>query len=142
MNTKTKIKGIVGDLRSGRYKRIPSISRRRRASRDAYNREAKRVVEEARARAMVCPISERMGLKSRLVEEIHHMRGKTSEALRRDSRGHLLVSRWGHNWIERNRATAYANGWLCPYGLFGTPFKPHDPPYIGSVADLQEKGLL
>ena len=76
-----------------------------------------------------------------MVEEVHHLRGKASEPLRHDRRDWLLVSREGHGWIDRNRAKARELGFLCPVGKFGTPFKPDEPPMLGSVAEMENKAL-
>lgn len=121
------------------YKRIPSISPRRRASVQAYNREARRVVEEARGIFLCCVVSFILWRKFRLVEEVHHMRGKGCEALRHDKRGWLLVSRKGHQWIDQHRAEARKLGWLGPWN---TPFKDDELPMPGSVVDPYQRKIL
>lgn len=124
-----------------KIKRIPSISPRRRASRDAYGREARKVIIMARTRGHYCPIAA-LWKEIVLVECVHHLRGKHCEELRHDKRGWLLVSLWGHRWIDQNRDEARRRGWLAPLGKWNVKFKPGEPPMPGSVADLQEKGLL
>lgn len=123
-------------------KRIASISPRRRASRDAYNRSARDIVRLGRAMGHYCPVVWALAGVTVLVECIHHMRGKGCEALRHDRRGWLMVSMTGHSMIDFHRAEARKRGWLCPLGKWNTPFKPDESPMPGSVADLCEKGLL
>ena len=123
------------------HKPIASISPGKRASVAAYNRKARLIVETAQANQCYCPVMLWRWGVLRLVEEVHHLRGKGSEPLRHDRRGWLLVSREGHGWIDRNRAKARERGLLCPVGKWGTPFKPDEPPMPGSVAEMEEKSL-
>lgn len=125
-----------------KHKWIASISPNKRASRDAYNREARRVVKSAQMQDWWCPIADRAWGEFHEVECIHHARGKNSEALRHDKRGWFLASLTGHRWIDRNRKKARELGFLCPLGKWGTPFKPDEPPMPGSVADLVARGIL
>jgi hypothetical protein len=121
---------------------IAAISPSKRASRAAYNREARRVVEVARSARAWCPVALLLWGELRLVEEVHHARGKGSEPLRHDKRGWFLVCRMSHTWIENHKAKARELGWVCPVGKFGTPFKPGEPPMPGSVAEMEAKGKL
>lgn len=123
-------------------KRIAPISARNRASRAAYRRDVRRVIEKARWLGLVCPVCFWIKRKRVFVEENHHIRGKHCEALRHDKRGWLLVSREGHDWIERNRAKAQAWGWLAPLGKWNVCFTPDEPPCCGSVAALIAVGVL
>jgi hypothetical protein len=115
-------------------KLIAFISPSKRASRATYNQEARRVVAEAQALNVRCPVMNWCGVILPITC-VHHMRGKNCEALRHDKRGWLLVSLTGHAWIDTNREEARRRGFLCPLGKWGTPFKPDEPPMPGSVAE-------
>lgn len=123
-------------MKPRKAKRIASVASWRRPSLNAYNREARRVVMEARARGWVCPVMKEILGENLFVECVHHMRGKHCEALRHDKRGWLLVTLWGHRWIDQNRAEAMRRGWLGPRGKWNVLFAPDEKPHPGSVADL------
>ena len=121
---------------------IAAISPSKRASVEAYNREARRVVMDAQERGVECPVALAIWGEIWIVTEIHHARGKLCEALRHDKRGWFLVCRKAHSWIDRNRQKAQSKGWLCPLGKWGSPFRSNEPPMPGSVAEMEAKNLL
>lgn len=123
-------------------KRIASISFAKRASVAAYNREARSVVEMARSKSLICPVMNWLTGATLLVECVHHCRGKNNEALRHDKRGWLLTTVMGNGWIHKHPSQAREQGFLCPKGKWGTPFKPNEPPMPGSVAELESKNFL
>jgi hypothetical protein len=125
-----------------RPKWIAAISPGKRASRDAYNREAREVIEAARNIPLYCPVALAVWSETIVVECVHHLRGKNCEPLRHDKRGWLLVSMRGHSWIHHNPNKALAAGWRCPNGKWGTPFKDGEAPMPGSVAELEAKNPL
>jgi len=129
-------------MKSHKPKWIAAISPSKRASRDAYNREARTLVAVAQSMHYCCPVMNWFDGVVVPVECIHHLRGKNCEALRHDKRGWFLVSLRGHELITSNRALARKHDWLCPLGKWGTPFKPDEPPMPGSVADLEAQGIL
>ena len=129
-------------MKSPKPKWIAATSPSKRASRAAYHREARRVVDVARSKRVWCPVALLLWGEIRLVEEVHHGCGRGCDALLHDQRGWFLVCRASHVWIENHKAEAREHGWVCPVGKFGTPFKPDEPPMPGSVAELQAKGEI
>ena len=67
-----------------------------------------------------CPVAIALIGRARRTTDHHHMRGKGFPALRLDTRFWRAVSRWGHDWIDRNREEARKRGWLCARGEWNT----------------------
>ena len=68
-----------------------------------------------------CPVMAVIFHKPRVrTEDHHHTRGKAFPALRLAVKYWLAVSRFGHDWIERNKEQARQHGWLCAKGKWNT----------------------
>lgn len=61
-------------------------------------------------------------------EDHHHTRGKCFPRLRLAVEFWRAVSRWGHDWIERNKDEARKHGWLCQRGEWNTLPKDYGLP--------------
>jgi hypothetical protein len=88
-------------------KRIASISPNKRASHDAYNRDARAFL--AGKQCAVYPTLKAV--------EIHHTAGRLGPLLNDQSKW-IAVSRQAHNWIHLNIAEARSFGWIAPVGAW------------------------
>jgi hypothetical protein len=103
------------------FKPLPTEKFCKDIEREMYRKESKHWLWLKRRKREMCPVFAALFGRDKLVQEVHHLRGRLKTLLR-DQRGWMAVSREGHEWIHNNIHKARLMGWLCEKGAWGKPY--------------------